>query len=89
MEGVKVLAVALTKVRCRLTHTPAVIKTAVVSGGFGAKNVSKDFMWSNTVGNRVIRNVNSVKVKCIAISSNRIDAGTWKRLLTGKCFPIV
>lgn len=84
-----VLSIVLSDVAASLTHTVTSIRAAMMSGKFGLKNVSKDFLSPGSLDLTISRHVNNRRRKCDVIfldrldpqQSNQIRAGTKNKIL--------
>ena len=78
-----VLSIVLSDVAASLTHTLPSIRAAVVSGRFGLKNVSKDFLSPGSLDTTISRNVNSRRRKCDVIFLDRLDPHLSNQIRAG------
>ena len=80
----EVLAVVLSDVSEKLTHPVSEIADAIAQGGFGDKNISKDFLTLNDgISTMVLRGKNCRKRKCVTIRLDRIDQSMAEELKRG------
>lgn len=87
LKGTPGLAIRLEVVKSALTHPLDMLERAIIEGGFGRKDVTKEFLLEEFVDSNVTklkRGVNSKKMKCWMIWKSSINSATWKDLQIGK-----
>lgn len=79
-----VLAVVLSDISAQLTYSTTDIAAAAVKGGFGHKNVAKDFLTPDAATTQITRGVNTMRRKCTTFILSKLPDSTKDSLIKGQ-----
>ena len=78
------MAVVLSDISAQLTYSTTDIIAATVKGGFGHKNVAKDFLTPDAASTHISRGVNTMRRKCTTFILSKLPHSTKDSLQRGE-----